>query len=460
MVRFGVASVSVGAPIVCLLDQMAVLYDVAVSNKPLKKETDGVGVDALSAVHEITAKIVASLDLNETLATIARAMCEVLAADVGAIYLLDEQAGVIRLRGIYGQRSKAWDGHTMGLDRGMNAMAIRTGQIQRVDDYFKAPPEMRAQTPVDEQPFGAVITAPLTHRGKRLGSMAAVRHEPRPFSDRELVLLEMLADHASIAVANALAHEELETLRARETAQFREHADRMAALDRAKSEFLQLASHELRSPIGVVRGYLSMLNDGSLRSSDLSRVLPMLMAKTQQVNVLINEMLETARLDTGPLELQLRRVDLRNIVRLTVDRMEPLLPADAPIRLSLPPQPVTVEADAGRIETALTNLLDNAIKYSPDKPEVSCGVSVNDGRAYVEIRDTGIGIAREDLPRLFQRFSRISSESTRTISGTGLGLYIARELVQRHRGDITVSSTPGSGSAFCVSLPLAAHTTP
>ena len=96
-------------------------------------EKNGVGVDALSAVHEITAKIVASLDLDETLASIAKAMCDLLSADIGAIYLIDEPAGLLRLRGISGERSKNWQGHTMSLDRGMNAMAIRTGQIQRVD---------------------------------------------------------------------------------------------------------------------------------------------------------------------------------------------------------------------------------------------------------------------------------------------------------------------------------------
>ena len=419
-------------------------------------QKNGVGVDALSAVHEITAKIVASLDLDQTLATIARAMCEVISADIGAIYLIDEPAGLLRLRGISGQRSKHWEGHTMSLDRGMNAMAIRTGQIQRVDDYFRLSPEQRAQTLViDEEPMRAVMTAPMTHRGMRLGSMGVVRREARSFSDNDLILLEMLADHASIAVANALAFEELETLRDRETEQLREHADRMAALEKAKSEFLQLASHELRSPIGVVRGYLSMLQDGSLGPTDLPKVLPMLMAKTQQMNLLINEMLETARLEVGPIELQIRRTDLRNLVRVTVDRMQPLVRADAPIRLTVPDREVMVEVDPARIEIVLSNLLDNAIKYSPGIPAVSCRVSADASRAYVEVLDQGIGIASEDMSRLFQRFSRITSESNHAIGGTGLGLYIAQQLVWRHRGEITVTSTPGSGSVFCVSLPLA-----
>jgi signal transduction histidine kinase len=419
-------------------------------------ENRAVGIDALSALHEVTAKIVASLDLKEVLASIARAMCEILDADIGAIYLLDEAAGVLRLGAIHGQRSAFWDGHAMSLDRGMNATAIKTGMIQRIDDYMQFPTELRAQTPVvDDEPMRSVIAAPMIHRGRRLGSMGAVRREVRPFRDNELALLEMLADHATIAVANALAFEELEKVRARETTQLREHGERMASLEKAKSEFLQLASHELRSPISVLRGYLSMMLDGSLKSDDVPKLVPLLFAKTQQMNLLINEMLETARMEAGPVELQLRSVDLRQVVRQSVERMQPLMRSEAAIDVQVPDHEVTMEADPARIEMVLTNLLDNAIKYSLGDPQVSCRLSVNGHRAQIEIKDQGIGIDSADMSRLFQRFSRINSDVTYGIPGTGLGLYLAQELVRRHGGEITVSSKVGMGSIFCVSLPLA-----
>ena len=419
-------------------------------------ENRAIGVDALSALHDITAKIVATLELDQTLATIARAMTELIDADIGAIYIIDESAGLLRLRGIHGQRSPSWQGHTMSLDRGMNAMAIRTGQIQRVDNYQKFTSEVRAQTPVvDEEPFGSVITAPMICRGRRLGSMGAVRRSVRPFSDRDLVLLEMMADHASIAVANALAFEELEAAQARETAALREHAARMAALERAKSEFLQLASHELRSPMGVLRGYLSMFQDGSISTSDLPRVLPILLAKTQQMNLVINEMLETARLEAGPIDLVRHPVDLREVVRRSVEKMQPVSWM-RPIRLELPAHEVRVSVDDGRIETVIVNLLDNAVKYSGDEPHVTCALEVDSRCARIQVRDQGIGIDEQDVPRLFERFSRIATEATHSIPGTGLGLYIARELVRQHGGDITVSTKPGAGSVFTVTLPLEA----
>jgi len=593
-------------------------------------------VDPLASVHEITAQIVESLDLDETLAAIARAISQVISADIVAIYLVDEAAGVMRLRGIHGQRSSAWEGHTMPLDRGMNAAAIRTGKLQRIDDYTTLAPTAAAQTSVvTEEPMRSVMAAPMTVRGRRLGSLGAVRREVRPFSDQDALLLETLAAHASIAVANALAFEELanarerlkeahglgmrilldvsghlqtgsdldtffgrlsrtianlvgarralffsydreestltaqdeafgfssEVLRslkvqinpqgdslaerilfqdfvfrgdltwadpqmapyrevleamqvsngivvpwragderlgalgvydstqpggfteedilvlqtaalaagivcqqkraedrlaeqqARENAQLREHAERMAALEQTKSDFLQLASHELRSPLGVVRGYLTMLEDGSLSAADLPRVLPILIAKTQQTNLLINEMLETARLEARPV-LNLREVDLREIAREAVRVMQPLAGAGSQIQLTVPESEVRVMADHLRLETVITNLLDNAVKYSPVGPQVACTVTVNGKDAELTVSDRGLGISEQDIPRLFKRFSRVVTDANISIAGTGLGLYIARELTRQHGGDLTVSSVVGSGTTFRVRIPL------
>jgi signal transduction histidine kinase len=230
-------------------------------------------------------------------------------------------------------------------------------------------------------------------------------------------------------------------------------------LDKAKSEFLQLASHELRSPIGVLRGYLSLLQDGSVATDDLPRILPILMAKTQQMNLVINEMLETARLEAGPIDLARRVVDLREVVRQSVEKMQPVAGA-SPIQLELPEHEVRASVDAARLDTVIMNLLDNALKYSGGKPRVTCALEVDDQYAEIQVRDQGIGIHSKDIPRLFERFSRIATEATHSIPGTGLGLYIARELVRQHGGDITVSSRPGAGSVFKVMLPLEGPTLP
>ncbi len=287
--------------------------------------------------------------------------------------------------------------------------------------------------------------------GKTLyGVLAASSRDDRHFDAEELRLLEGIAHLAGLAIGNA---EALRLERERVLAA-REHADRMASVERVKSEFLRLASHELRGPLGVLGGYLSMLEDGSLSAEQLRRILPVLVGKVAEMNRLVDQMLETARLEEGRLRLEMQRVDLGRLAR---EAVQAVLPLGAPRHQVLvdAPDPVTVVADPGRIHTVLANLVGNAVKYSPGGGEVRCAVSAEGGHAVVRVTDHGIGIAESDLPRLFTRFGRVVTPENSHIAGTGLGLYLARELARMHGGDITVASRAGEGSTFTFTMPLA-----
>ncbi len=234
--------------------------------------------------------------------------------------------------------------------------------------------------------------------------------------------------------------------------------ERLAALEKTKSQFLNLASHELRSPLGVINGYLSMLEQGvfgQLKESGM-RALEVLKAKTVEMNLLVAQMLDAARLEDGRLALKRDRLDLREVAREAMQVVRPLAGADHDLSLDAPAQAVTVFGDVGRILTIITNLLENAIKYSPQGGRVQCIVAAADHTASVTVIDGGIGIAREDLPRLFNRFERLQNVKASHVGGTGLGLYLSRELARQHSGDIQVESRPGAGSRFTLTLPLAA----
>ncbi|HZS13546.1 MAG TPA: HAMP domain-containing sensor histidine kinase [Candidatus Dormibacteraeota bacterium] len=239
----------------------------------------------------------------------------------------------------------------------------------------------------------------------------------------------------------------------------REHGERMASLERVKSQFLNVASHELRGPLGVVSGYASMVQDGSfgtLDSVDMRRVAPVLLQKVGEMNTLVNEMLDTARLEESRLTLSLSTVDIGEVMQRAVDAVTPLATERHEILYTPPREPVRVIADPVRIGIVVTNLLQNAVKYSPEGGVVQCFVSVDDDeeQAVVSVWDHGLGIAEADLPRLFSRFGRLVTRENSNIPGTGLGLYLARELARLHGGDITVRSAAGSGSAFTLVLPL------
>ena len=231
-------------------------------------------------------------------------------------------------------------------------------------------------------------------------------------------------------------------------------AERMAALEEVKSRFLRLASHELRGPLALVRGYVSMIDDGSLQGEDLKRVAPVLLAKLSQMTGMLNEMLETSRLEDDRLEVKSEKFDLREAVSDVVDMIQPITDGHL-LQATVPKKEIPVVADRAKIETILSNLVDNAIKYSPDGGEVRLELATRDGFARLTVSDHGIGIAKEDMKVLFTRFGRIANDRTIPIPGTGLGLYLSRELARVQAGEVTAESEPGRGSKFTLSLPLA-----
>jgi signal transduction histidine kinase len=240
-----------------------------------------------------------------------------------------------------------------------------------------------------------------------------------------------------------------------EANRLRKKADELASLEKAKSEFLRLASHELRGPAATLGGYLSMIEDGSLGPipQRLRPVLPMLKAKAAQVNLLANEMVEAARLEDGRVQLKRKRVDLTQIVRRSVATAETTATPRHRVRFDdRVGGDLWVLGDVMRLEIIIANLLDNAIKYSPKGGDVTAQLSTSGDVALLKVRDQGIGIAPQDMDRLFVRFSRVSTLID--VPGTGLGLYLARELARLHKGEIVAVSKPGEGSEFVLSLPV------
>ncbi|TMD04054.1 MAG: HAMP domain-containing histidine kinase, partial [Chloroflexi bacterium] len=203
----------------------------------------------------------------------------------------------------------------------------------------------------------------------------------------------------------------------------REHRERMAELERLKGEFLNLASHELRGPLSVLRGYVSMIEDGSfgpLEGADMRRAAPVLGAKVGEMALLVDKMLETARLEESELDLSIERLDLRDVAQRAVDAVAPLATPAHEVRWEPPREPVTVMGDSVRIGIIITNLLHNAVKYSPGGGVVQCFLTTAQDTAVLTVWDQGLGVDEADLQRLFTRFGRLVTPENSHIPGTGL----------------------------------------
>ena len=229
---------------------------------------------------------------------------------------------------------------------------------------------------------------------------------------------------------------------------------RIAALERAKSDFLNIASHELRGPMTVIKGYLTMLDSGSLGdvSPKAKSVLPLLISKSDEVNWMVEQMIEASRLEEGRLALKKHRTDIVELTDIAIDGTRMLL-SNHHLKVDEPRQSIEADVDPDRFQIVIRNLLSNAAKYSAAGTDISVEVRRDGAQAVVAVTDHGVGISSEDQGSLFTRFGRI--ESAAHVQGTGLGLWLSREIARMHDGDLTVMSSVGHGSTFVFMVPTA-----
>ena len=229
--------------------------------------------------------------------------------------------------------------------------------------------------------------------------------------------------------------------------------ERMVALDKMKSDYMHLTVHELRSPLAIVYGYLSMIESGMLGelSPELRGAVEPSMRSVELMTQLVTELIETARLEEAHLETAEERVDVAELLaeaalRVGGSELHHL-------RLDVGPGPVTVVGDRARLLRVFGNLVDNAVKYSPAGGEIWIRLTRRGRDIVVDVADQGLGIPASAMDRLFTRFGRVVTRENEEIDGTGLGLYLCREMVRRLGGDVTATSAEGQGSTFTVRLP-------
>ena len=289
----------------------------------------------------------------------------------------------------------------------------------------------------------AVLAAPITAGERRLGVLMVYAPRAPIFADSDLELVRLLADQAAVILESRALIDEAARVRAREEAA------------RLKDDFLSSAAHDLKTPLTTLLGQAQVLERRAARDGlapAYTTSIERLVREARRLSSLVLELLDASRAERGRLVGHREPVDLavearESCERFTSERHSCILVADAP---------VLGEYDRVRVQQLLDNLIENAIKYSPDGGEVEVRVWSENGAARLSVRDHGIGIPPDDLPRLFERYHRGSNVDDRRFSGLGLGLYICRGIAEQHGGRIWVSSVPERGTTVHVELPLGA----
>ena len=323
-----------------------------------------------------------------------------------------------------------------GLPGSLAREVLRTRDVVAVDDFSaSARPLMKV---VPDLRVGPMLLAPLIVHRNILGVLAVTRDlEGPPFSKRETQRLRAIADYAAIALWKA------------------ELLEKAQAADRAKSRFLATVSHELRTPLTALAGYEELLADqviGPLSDAQLE-VHERMRSVTQHLASLIEEVLAFSSLEEGRETIRPTDFLAADLVRATAAVIEPLArQKNLAFGLSVPDEAIRMTSDVDKVRQILVHLAGNAVKFT-DRGVIRLDLDRRNGDVAFTVRDTGIGIARGDVERLFKPFAQLDTGLTRRHGGTGLGLYIARRLAELLGGRIEVESEPKKGSAFTLILP-------
>jgi signal transduction histidine kinase len=394
--------------------------------------------------------------------------CSIVGCQRASITAVDPQTNELRsvaATGISPEQEREWRARRPGSylsQMFQDGPALSPDQVRVID--MTQPPFRDYPNPYGIQ---TMLLAPMCVEDQLVGLLAldhgGARHE---YTEEEIVLTTTIAKLAALVIERERLLQERAEARANELS--------LREANRRMDEFLSIASHELRSPLTSIKGNIQLTQRrlkaviGNRSASTLDDLDKLEMAYTlleraeQQMRVLnrlVNDLIDISRIQAGKLDLQiqLRPSDLASIVKEVVQEQRKLHP-ERTIRLEISAQePVPVTADDDRIGQVVTNYLTNALKYSTIERPVDVSLQLGSGMARVSVRDEGPGLSLEDQERIWERFYQAENIDVQTGSsvGLGLGLYISKTIIERHQGQVGVQSSPGVGSIFWFTLPLA-----
>lgn len=395
----------------------------------------------LERMVRISRLLSSTLDLSELLQFIIRTAADMLSSEAASILLEDARTGDLYFAAATGASSEELHDIDVPTEGSVAGAVFHKGEMLVVDDvrdsvYF---------TGVDEQTkftTRSILAMPLRVHDYTIGVLEALNKEGG-FTAEDIDILQTLASQAAVAIYNA-----------RLVSNLREANQQLAELDKAKSDFISIASHELRTPLGIVIGYAQLVKAEA--SDDLQRNVTSLLGGARRLREVVESLTNLNYLESEEMQLHLNLepVDLIEVIEGVADIWQPLMAERGQIlRRSLPNSMKRLNLDLGKIVTVLDNLLNNAMKFSEEKGVVGISLSYQTGKVLISVSDTGVGIPESKLSRVFESFYQVEDHMTRRHEGIGLGLSLAKRIVELHGGHIWAESVEGKGSRFLFNLP-------
>jgi PAS domain S-box-containing protein len=331
---------------------------------------------------------------------------------------------------------------------GPNSRAVRTGQVVITDDYMalmRGHPTVTVGVDNGLMPQSSLV-APMAVMGRIVGTIEVQSHELAAYSEEHVTAMQMAANLAAVAIENVQLFERESLARAAA-----EEASRM------KDEFLATVSHELRTPLTSMLGWTYMLRSGELDETTRLRAIETIERNVRLQAQIVDDILDVSRIITGKLRMEVQPVELTALIETAINAVRPAaLAKEIKIETRLEAGTHPVSGDANRLQQVFWNVFSNAVKFTPREGSVKIHMQRIGSHVEIRVTDTGLGIRKEFLPYVFDRFRQADSSTTRTYGGLGLGLAIVRHLVEMHGGTVQAESPgEGLGATFILTLPLA-----
>ncbi len=400
-------------------------------------------LEETGALSEVIRAVSSSLDLREVLDTVARRAVTLAGADGCGIFEYSLDRGAFAAVVSQGISQRFLDTVPIGMNQGTIGRATQTGEPVQIADV-EAVPDYPFRELFRAEGLRAVLTVPMVG-GDVARGIVLFRRTPGEFDERVVTLVRTLADQSKVAIANAHLFREIE-----------EKSRLLEVADRHKSEFLANMSHELRTPLNAIIGFSEVLLQrmfGELNPKQ-EEYLQDVLSSGRHLLSLINDILDLSKVEAGRMELELARFDLPQALQDTLVLVrERAVRHGIDLQLDADPRLGALVADERKIKQVMLNLLSNAVKFTPEGGRVEVRAVPNDGAVEISVADTGIGIAPENQELIFGEFQQVGGDYAHKREGTGLGLTLARKLVELHGGRLWVKSQVGQGSTFTFSVP-------
>jgi PAS domain S-box-containing protein len=419
----------------------------AIANARLYADLQQVA-DERRALTAITLAATQNLDLDGVFARAADSLIQIVNYDRMSITLLDQEDDSLRVAFTRGQRlskfrtgdvvepvkGDPFDGESWTWQSGLSLAARKDGRLR------------------------AIVQAPLGSRPHLLGYIRLQSHTADAYDESSKDLLERVATSLTPAVQNALQHSREKGLALeRERSLILDHENQeLQRLSDAKSQFLTTVTHELKTPLTSITAFTNILlknRSGRMTEKELSHLV-VIQRNNRRLKNLIDDLLDLSQIDQDGLSLTLTDFNVDELLSEVVDGFKPISDAKSQELISSSPaQPVVIRADRDRLSQVMINLLSNASKYSPNGENIHLTARRWKDRIYFSVTDQGMGISNEDKEGLFTLFFRADNEETRSVPGTGIGLYIVKTIVDLHGGKIEAKSPPGGGTSIIFYIP-------